>query len=167
LGQFKFWIISGLVEKEPRHLYQKDLLPWGSVNRRNFLWPNGSIPGPKSIRLAKKGGGSSFPKAGFRRFSPVIPLPPLLFAETKRGETGGFLPALFGFGACFLPGQRGDGDEQLTKSEMTRNFEKFMAAARFGCRARGPGGIPAACGSFPEAADGYNGTGHKAGEGSS
>jgi hypothetical protein len=44
------------------------------------------MPGQKIIRLAKKGGGSSFLKAGFRRFSPVIPLPPRLFAETKRGD---------------------------------------------------------------------------------
>jgi hypothetical protein len=31
------------------------------------------MPGQKSIRLAKKGGGSSFLSAGFRRFFPVIP----------------------------------------------------------------------------------------------
>jgi hypothetical protein len=41
------------------------------------------MPGQESIRLAKKGGDSSFPKAGFRRFSPAIPLPPRLFAEIK------------------------------------------------------------------------------------
>jgi hypothetical protein len=60
------------------------------------------MPGQKIIRLAKKGGGSSFLKAGFRRFSPVIPLPPRLFAETREGEFRRFLPALFVFGACFL-----------------------------------------------------------------
>ena len=60
------------------------------------------MPGQKSIRLAKKGGGPSFPGAGFRRFSPGIPFPPRLFAETRRGEPGKFLPALFGFGACFF-----------------------------------------------------------------
>ena len=63
---------------------------------------NVPLPGQKSIRLAKKGGGSSFPDAGFRRFRPVTPLPPRLFAETKRGEIRRFLPALFGFGVCFL-----------------------------------------------------------------
>jgi hypothetical protein len=63
---------------------------------------NGPMPWQKSIRLAKKGGGSSFPDAGFRRFSPAIPLPPRLFAETKRGEIRRFLPALFGFCACFF-----------------------------------------------------------------
>jgi hypothetical protein len=60
------------------------------------------MPGQKSIRLAKKGGGSSFPNAGFRRFSPAIPWPPRLFAETKWKEHRRLLPALFGFGACFL-----------------------------------------------------------------
>jgi len=43
------------------------------------------MPGQKIIRLAKKDGSSSFLNAGFRRFSPVIPLPPRLFAETKEG----------------------------------------------------------------------------------
>jgi len=60
------------------------------------------MPGQKNIRLAKKGGDSPFPDAGFRRLSPGIPLPPPLFAETKRRELGRFLPALFVFGACFL-----------------------------------------------------------------
>jgi hypothetical protein len=40
--------------------------------------------------------------AGFCRFSPVIPLPPRLFAETKKGQLRRFLSALFVFGACFL-----------------------------------------------------------------
>jgi len=39
------------------------------------------MPGQKNMRLAKKGSGSSFLNAGFRRFSPAIP-PPHLFAET-------------------------------------------------------------------------------------
>jgi hypothetical protein len=60
------------------------------------------MPGQKSIRLAKKGGGSTFLNAGFRRFSPAIPWPARLFAETKQGELARFLPALFGVGACFL-----------------------------------------------------------------
>jgi hypothetical protein len=59
------------------------------------------MPGQESIRLAKKGGDPSLPIAGFRRFSPAIPFPPRLFAETRPGELGRFLPALFGFGACF------------------------------------------------------------------
>jgi hypothetical protein len=60
------------------------------------------MPGQKSIRLAKKGGDSSFPIAGFRRFSPAVPLAPPLFAEPRQEEPGKDLPALFGFGACFL-----------------------------------------------------------------
>jgi len=47
-------------------------------------------PGKKSIRLAKKGGGSSLLNAGFRRFSPGHPLPPPLFAETNKGELARF-----------------------------------------------------------------------------
>jgi len=74
----------------------------GSTNQGSSLSPNCSLPGQKSLRLAKKGGGSSFPDAGFRRFRPVTPLPPRLFAETKKGKPQRFLPALFGFGACFL-----------------------------------------------------------------
>jgi hypothetical protein len=60
------------------------------------------MPGQKSIRLAKKGGDSTFPDAGFRGFSLAIPLPPRLFAESKTGEGNRFPPALFVFGACFL-----------------------------------------------------------------
>jgi len=40
------------------------------------------MPGQKSIRLAKKAGGSSFLNAGFRRSSPAVPQPPRLFVET-------------------------------------------------------------------------------------
>jgi hypothetical protein len=60
------------------------------------------MPGQKNIRLVKKGGDSCFRNAGFHRFSPAIPLPPHLFAETKKGQLRRFLPALFVFGACFL-----------------------------------------------------------------
>jgi len=57
------------------------------------------MPGQEGIRLAQKGGDPFFSEADFRRFSPVIPIPPRRFAETKLGEFGRFLPALFGFGA--------------------------------------------------------------------
>jgi hypothetical protein len=83
-------------------LSEKFLLSLGSANRENHVLPSGPLPGQKSIRLAKKGGGSSFLNAGFRRFSPVIPLPPRLFAETRQGEFRRFLPALFVFGACLF-----------------------------------------------------------------
>jgi hypothetical protein len=63
------------------------------------------MPGQKNpaFRGTQKGGSSSFLNAGFRRFSPVIPLPPRLFAETRQEEFRRFLPALFVFGACFFP----------------------------------------------------------------
>ena len=98
----KNWIISDLAEKKFGLLSEKDLFSWGSANRGNPLWPNGSMPGQKSIRLAKKGGNSPFPDAGFCRSSTGIPLSPRLLAETKRGEPGRVLPALFVFGARFL-----------------------------------------------------------------
>jgi hypothetical protein len=96
-------IISNLVETNMDFLSEKFLLSVGSANRESHGLPSGPLPGQKSIRLAKKGGGSSFPNAGFRRFSPVIPLPPRLFAETRKGEFEKFLPTFIGFGACFFP----------------------------------------------------------------
>ena len=87
---------------------------------KKSLRPTRPVPGPKSIRLAKKDGASSFLVAGFRRFRPPIPLPPRLIAETKRRELGWFLPALFGFGAFFWPGQQGNGSERPTKLEMIK-----------------------------------------------
>jgi hypothetical protein len=100
MAENKNGIISNSFKKEIGFIPEK-FFSVGSANRDSFLKPKGPMPGQKSIRLARKGGGSSFPDPGFRRFSPVIPLPPRLFAETKRGESGRFLPALFGFGACF------------------------------------------------------------------
>jgi hypothetical protein len=101
-GRIFFWIISNLVEKENGFVSEKLLFSAGSANRGRSLKQVGPLPGQKSIRLAKKGGGSSFPEAGFRRFRPAIPWPPRLFAETKRREQRKPLPALFGFGACFF-----------------------------------------------------------------
>jgi hypothetical protein len=95
-------IIFNLVEKKTGLLFEKEVFSAGSANREKSLWPNCPMPGQKSIRLAKKGGDPSFPDAGFRRFSPGTPFPPRLFADTKRGGVGNILPALFGFGACFL-----------------------------------------------------------------
>ena len=74
----------------------------GSPNSEDPLLPSSTMPEQKSLRLAKKGGDLPFPKAGFRRFSPDIPFPPRLFAETKREVLDSFLPALFVFGACFF-----------------------------------------------------------------
>jgi len=91
-----------LAEKESGFIFATALFLWVSANRGGSQRQNGPLPEQKSSRLAKKGGGSSFPEAGFRRFSPAIPLPPRLFAETKRREHRRLLPALFGFGACFL-----------------------------------------------------------------
>ncbi|MCX5912945.1 MAG: hypothetical protein NTV04_13560, partial [Deltaproteobacteria bacterium] len=78
-GPNYFWIISNLVEKKTGLFSEKDLFSVGSANREDSLRPSGSMPGQKSIRLAKKGGDPSFPDAGFRRFSPGIPFPPRLF----------------------------------------------------------------------------------------
>ena len=62
------------------------------------------MPGPKGIRLAKKGGGSSYLNAGFRRFGLVILLLPRLFAVTKNGVRRRFLPAFFPSARPFCPG---------------------------------------------------------------
>jgi len=62
------------------------------------------MAGQKSIRLAKKDGDPSFPKAGFRRFSPAIPLPPRRFEETKRGDLGVILLTLTLTPILFLKG---------------------------------------------------------------
>jgi hypothetical protein len=72
-----------LVEGEIGFSSEKGFIPTGSANREYFLLPVDPMPGQKSIRLAKKGGGSSFPNAGFRRFSPAMPQAPRLFAETE------------------------------------------------------------------------------------
>ena len=98
----KIRIITKLVEKKIGFLFGKDVFSVGSPNREDPLLPSSTMPEQKSIRLAKKGGDPPFLKAGFRRFSPDIPFPPRLFAETKRGELDSFLPALFVFGACFF-----------------------------------------------------------------
>jgi hypothetical protein len=66
--------------------FLKSIFSVGSANTENLLLPSGPLPGQKSIRLAQKGGDSSFLDAGFRRFSTAIPWPPRLFAETKKGD---------------------------------------------------------------------------------
>jgi hypothetical protein len=111
-------IISKFVEKEIGFIAEKLLFPAGSLNKDRFRMQRDPMAGQKNIRLAKKSGESSFPDAVFCRFSPAIPLPPPLFAETRRGERGRFLPALFVFGACFLSGQQENGAEKPTNLEM-------------------------------------------------
>jgi hypothetical protein len=80
------------------------------------------MPGQENIRLAKKGGALSLPEAGFRRFRPAIPFPPRLFAEKKRGGLKRFLPALFGFGACFLARRRHNRLERPTNLKVSIVF---------------------------------------------
>jgi hypothetical protein len=95
-------IISDLVEKKVCSLSERLKFSSGYTKRESHVWPRDPLPGQRSIRLPQKGGGSSFLNAGFRRFSPVILLPPRLYAETKERQLKRFLPALFVFGACFL-----------------------------------------------------------------
>jgi len=65
------------------------------------------MPGQESIRPAQKGGDSSLPDAGSRRFSPGRPLPPRLFAERKKEERNRFLPAFFWLRRLFsCPGNK-------------------------------------------------------------
>jgi hypothetical protein len=59
------------------------------------------MTGQKGIRLAKKGGGPSFPDAGFRRFQPSHPFPPAsLCGKEAGGKWEGLIPALFVFDDC-------------------------------------------------------------------
>jgi len=75
-------IISKLVEGKIGFPFEKVSIPTGSARRGHSLLPVDPMPGQKSIRLAKKGGDSSFPDAGFRSFGTAMPQPPRLFAET-------------------------------------------------------------------------------------
>ena len=67
----------------------------GSADIKISLWPGGPMPGQKSIRLAKKGGGPSWPYAGFCRFSHAIPLPRVSLRRERGGEKGRFDPGPF------------------------------------------------------------------------
>jgi len=59
------------------------------------------MDGQKSIHLAKKGGGPSFPNAGFCALLPSYPFPPAsLYGKEEGGKGEGLIPALFVFGAC-------------------------------------------------------------------
>jgi len=53
------------------------------VLRMPPLWPIGSLPGQKSIRLAKKVGIPLCPRRTSAVISPAIPFPPRLFAERR------------------------------------------------------------------------------------
>jgi len=94
-------VISNLVEKKNLFLPEKGIVSVGSANREFPLSPSGPLPRQKDIRLAKKGGGPSFPNAGFRRLQPSHPFPPASLCGTKEGRNReGLLPALFAFAAC-------------------------------------------------------------------
>jgi hypothetical protein len=100
-GCFLFWIISNLIEKKNRFLSAKVVFPVSSVNQRFLQRKGGPMPGQKNIRLAKKGGGLSVHKAGFRRFQPNHPLPPAsLCGKEAGGKWEDLIPAVFVFGAC-------------------------------------------------------------------
>jgi len=55
------------------------------MDRRLSVWPSGSLPGQKSMRLAKKGGGPSFPNAGFCALLPSYPFPPASLCGKEEG----------------------------------------------------------------------------------
>ncbi|OGP99589.1 MAG: hypothetical protein A2Z51_01520 [Deltaproteobacteria bacterium RBG_19FT_COMBO_52_11] len=66
------------------------------------------MPGQKSIRLAKKGGGPSFPHAGFCALLLSDPFPPASHCGKEEGGKG--------------EGQREDGCDRPTKLEMILSF---------------------------------------------
>ena len=91
----------------------------GFSNRRNYLWPRGPMPGQKSIRLAKKGGGPSFPNAGFCALLPSYPFPPASLCGKERGGIGKDCSRPFLASApALLPGQREGRSKRPTKLEM-------------------------------------------------
>ena|SRR4030042_4680821 len=78
------------------------------MDRRLSVWQSGSMPGQKSIRLAKKSGGPSFPNAGFCALLPRYPFSPASLCgkeEEGKGE-----------------GQREDGYDRPTNLEIIRFF---------------------------------------------
>ena len=85
-----------------------------SANLKSPLRLDGSMPGQKSIRLAKKGGDPSLPGTGFRRFSPGIPYPPRHFAVQREGNLEGFSRPFLASGPAFFPGKQEDGSERPT-----------------------------------------------------
>jgi len=73
-----------------------------------------------------------FSKCGLRRFSPVIPLPPRLFAETRNGEFRSFSQPFLASAPAFFPGQQRNGPKRPTKLEMIQK-EIFFALAFTSC----------------------------------
>jgi hypothetical protein len=80
----------------------------------------GPCPAKKAFARQKEGGGSSFPGAGFRRFSPAIPLSPHLFAESKRGDSAGISQPFLASAPAFFPGQQENGSERPINLEMVQ-----------------------------------------------
>jgi len=66
------------------------------------------MPGQKSIRLAKKGGGPSFSNAGFCALLPSYLFSPASLCGKEEGGKG--------------EGQREDGCDRPTKLEMTQKY---------------------------------------------
>jgi len=62
-------VICNWGEKKNGFRSGKKVFSLGSAIRNSSLLPESPLPGEKSIRLAKKGGDSSFLDAGFRRSS--------------------------------------------------------------------------------------------------
>jgi hypothetical protein len=115
------------LKREPVLFLKRFYFSVGSTNQGSSLRPNCPLPGQKSLRLGKKGGGSSFPDAGCRRFSPVTPLPPRLFAETERGELRSFSRPFSASAPAFLPGQQENGSERPTNFEMIQEMKVQVA----------------------------------------
>jgi len=71
------------------------------------------MPGQKSIRLAKKGGGSSLTEAGFRRFQPSDPFASASLCGDKDRRTRKVIPGPFWLRRLlFCPGNKESGFKQ-------------------------------------------------------
>jgi hypothetical protein len=82
-------IISHLVEKKSRILSEKAVFLMGSEDRGFPVGQISPLPGQKGIRLAKKGGGSSFAGCGLPPFSANLSLSPRVsLRKGRRMEKG-------------------------------------------------------------------------------
>jgi len=86
------------------------------------------MPGQKSIRLAKKGGYSSFLDAGFSRLQPNHRFPPAsLCGKKDGGNWEGYSRPFLSSVPALLPGQRGERFDRSTHLEI--DFYSFTPCA--------------------------------------
>ena len=101
-----------------------------SANLKSPLRLDGSMPGQKSIRLAKKGGDPSLSGTGFRRFSPGIPYPRVTSRIQRRENWEGFSRPFWLRRLLFCPGNKETGLKDQRKLEIIHNL-RCLNSPRF------------------------------------